>query len=190
MITIGLDLSINSTGVCVCRDGAPTRYHLIVSDKSITKKVRKVIDTLPDLIEYHIYTKDTSGTDYESKEIAKTNNINVIGDIIDEIIDEERPDCVFIEGISYGSIGSVALVDLSGLNFIIRRVLRDRGVYWEVVSPTRVKRNACGNGAAHKDEMVYAWLKCDSRLEQYKSQLKIDDLADSYFLAMTPTSSK
>ena len=61
MITIGLDLSINSTGVCVCRDGAPTKYHLIVSDKSITKKARKVIDTLPDLIEYHIYTKDTTG---------------------------------------------------------------------------------------------------------------------------------
>lgn len=142
-------------------------------------------------LKYIIYDKQVTNSKlYSEKESAKSFNINVISDSIELIIKKEKPDLVFIEGISYGSTGSAALVDLSGLNFAIRRVLYKLKTKFIVVAPTEVKKNACGNGAAHKDEMIYAWEACDKRLKKYREQLKFDDLADAYFLAKTPIETK
>ena len=64
--------------------------------------------------------KKLEGEDYSGKEAAKTMNIYAICDIIESIIQTEKPDTLVMEGISYGSRGSASLVDLAGLNYCIR----------------------------------------------------------------------
>jgi hypothetical protein len=87
-----------------------------------------------------------------------------------------------MEGVSYGSVGSAALVDLSFLNASIRMVLKENGVKFDIVSPTSLKKFACANGQADKDVMVDAWKRLDENVRDVTG-IKIDDLADSYFLA-------
>ena len=87
-----------------------------------------------------------------------------------------------MEGISYGSAGSASLVDLAGLNYCIRMTAIRRGIPFHIVSPMSLKKEATGNGGADKDEMVWAWKQCDSNISKI-TEIKIDDLADAFFLS-------
>ena len=87
-----------------------------------------------------------------------------------------------MEGVSYGSIGSAALVDLCFLNSAIRMVLKKQNIDFQIVSPTSLKKFACANGQADKDVMIDAWKRLDPNIKDIKD-IKVDDLADSYFLA-------
>lgn len=191
MKTIGLDLSINSTGICVCVDGKPEMYY-IIANTTMTKKNQRLAESLSGVpLQYFIYEKQTTKSKiYAEKERIKTNNISEIATCIIQIIRTERPDYAFIEGVSYGSLGSAALVDLSGLNFVTRYILDYDNIPFIIVSPTENKKNATGNGAAKKEEMIYAWEACDDRLKELGQQLKLDDLADAFFLAKTPIENK
>lgn len=211
MKIIGLDLSINSTGVCVYNDGksqlkggdkAPTnKYYIIAADKSLKVSQRNFIEFLSTLnpiesknaqykearicLQYMIYQKEASGVSamYQQKEMEKSDNIYQIVHRIELIIKKEKPDYVVIEGIAYGSANSKALADLAGLNHAVRYMLNLRGIPFVMITPKSNKKQATGNGAAKKDEMLYAWLACDNRLDSIKDDLKLDDLADAYFLA-------
>lgn len=180
MIRIGIDPSINCTGICVF-DGKDNIYYMIPS-----KTTKKMETFSHNYIHINKYIKeDTNGKEYEDKEIAKTNNIYNICNTIQSIIkfysllDDIE---IVMEGVSYGSVGSAALVDLSGLNFAIRMVLRNMDISFMIVSPTSVKKFAVANGQAEKDIMIDAWKRLDKNISDIKD-IKIDDLADAYFLA-------
>ena len=131
------------------------------------------------------YTKlDPKGQEYSVKENLKFNNIYNISLIIKDIIKKYIGDDieVYMEGVSYGSVGSAALVDLSFLNASIRMVLKELEVNFNIISPTQVKKFACANGQADKDIMIDAWKRLDKGINDIKG-IKIDDLADSYFLS-------
>lgn len=65
-----------------------------------------------------------------------------------------HPDLVAIEGYSYGSkFVAHALGELGG---VVRLELYDLGIRYIVVPPSSVKRYACGNGNASKDDMLLA----------------------------------
>jgi hypothetical protein len=87
-----------------------------------------------------------------------------------------------MEGVSYGSVGSAALVDLSFLNASIRMTLHHLDIPFTIVSPTSLKKFACANGQADKNLMIDAWKRMDKNISNI-TEIKIDDLADSYFLA-------
>ena len=87
-----------------------------------------------------------------------------------------------MEGISYGSRGSSALADLAGLNFAIRMFLLIEDVPFNILAPTSVKKFAVGNGAAEKDVIIASWKKVDRNISEV-TEIKLDDLADSYFIA-------
>lgn len=185
MITIGIDPSINSTGICVNKDNKKYKYYIISNEKNFTKKILKEIqDNPPKDIIYYLYDKNV-GEDYKTKERAKTDNFIQISEFIYKILKKEKPDNIVMEGISYGSGSSSALVDLAGLNYIIRNSVynytKDHDKL-HIIPPTELKSKACANGGATKEEMIYLWLKCEKKMEQYK-HLKIDDLADAYFLS-------
>lgn len=175
MKVIGLDLSINSTGVCINNNGK-YKYFLVCS--KITKKMREFNNKDIKIIEY---TKNTVEGEYSEKESIKTSNLYNIINELKKIIKKEKPDECRIEGISYGSTGSAALVDLSGLNFMVRQMLLDLGVPFRVISPTSNKKFAVGNGGADKDVMVNSWLRLQPHLAGI--DIKIDDLADAFFLS-------
>lgn len=183
---IGIDPSINSTGVCVIslnNTKKNTKYYLIQPDNYLSKKKTESFESITKkyLIRY-TYTKLSNEGSYSQKEYNKSLNILSIINNLKVILKKEKPSHAYMEGVSYGSIGSAALVDLSGLNFCIRCLLDSLKIPFTIVSPTELKKFTTGNGAAQKDEMIYCWLNCDSKMTIY-SDFKIDDCADAYFLA-------
>lgn len=179
MITIGIDPSINCTGVCVYNDLTFTHtYYMIVG--KCTKKMVKFAHDNVHIIEYG--KKETSKGDYSEKEYNKATNIYNICTIVRDLIQLYEPDLVQMEGISYGSVGSAALADLAGLNFAIRNMILKEEVQFNIIAPTSVKKFAVGNGGAEKDVMIASWKKLDNNIANI-SEVKVDDLADSYFIA-------
>ena len=188
MITIGIDPSLNSTGICVNVEGK-CKYYIITS-----KMTKKMSAFKNEYIQYLPYEKQDTNkklNEYADVEYNKAQNIYNICERIRTIIKanvewhagDNLNNCeIFMEGVSYGSIGSAALVDLSGLNFAIRNVLLDLGVKFTIVSPSQNKKFATGNGAADKELMIYSWIKVEKHLKDI-TEIKIDDLADAYFLS-------
>jgi Holliday junction resolvasome RuvABC endonuclease subunit len=179
MIKIGIDPSINCTGVCVWDDEHNVHAYYMIPSK-MTKKMQAFEHDFIRLLPYDKITPSIN--DYSVKEYVKFCNIYSICKKIDCIIKLYNPSQVYMEGVSYGSVGSAALVDLSFLNASIRMVLKENGVKFDIVSPTSLKKFACANGQADKDVMVDAWKRLDENVRDVTG-IKIDDLADSYFLA-------
>ena len=179
MINIGIDPSLNSTGVCVY-NGLSHKYFLIVS--KATKKMLNFKHPDIQIIKYDKQDTTKKEHPYDVIESNKAFNIHNICTIIKQIIDKyDEPVHISMEGVSYGSVGSAALVDLSGLNFAIRNTLIDSNASFTIVSPSQNKKFATGNGSADKDLMVFSWLKIEKHLANVKD-IKIDDLADAFFL--------
>lgn len=175
MIIVGIDPSINSTGVCVRKNNKIIYYNIV---GKVTKKMKEFNHPNIYIIEY---TKSpTKDLDYIGKEQSKTNNIYNICIEIGNILDIYKPSKVIMEGVAYSSNGSV--IDLAGLNYAIRMICRSRNIPIEIISPTTVKKFAVANGQAEKDIMINAWKRLDSNISDINN-IKIDDLADAYFLA-------
>ena len=137
MIRIGIDPSINCTGVCI-DFGDSNEYYMIPA-----KPTKKLLNFSHEYIHVQPYLKfDTKDKEYSDKEGAKTFNIasicqnlkNIICDV--RVIDDVE---VVMEGVSYGSVGSAALVDLAGLNFAIRYMLISNNIPFKIVSPFKCK---------------------------------------------------
>ena len=175
MTTIGIDQSINSTGICVCEDGDNIYYNIVSKMTRTLKNFSKAPTFNLNIISYE---KSEPGDNYTSKEVAKTKNIYNIVHIIENIIKYHTPDKLILEGVSYASNGSV--VDLAGLNYAIRMIAMKYNIEIIVIPPTTLKKSAISNGQATKDMMIDAW----KRIENIGDvPIKIDDLADAYFLA-------
>jgi Holliday junction resolvasome RuvABC endonuclease subunit len=128
------------------------------------------------------FKKDSNNGEYHIKEYNKARNILDIVYCIKDIMHWHEPDLVQMEGVSYGSTGSAALVDLSGLNFSIRMLLIEEDVEFNILAPTAIKKFAVGNGAADKNVMIASWKKLDKNITDI-TDIKVDDLADSFFIA-------
>ena len=181
MTRIGLDLSINSTGICINKDNKYTYY--IISSK-LTKKQREFTHKRVHIIEYNKEVIDKNDS-YEIKEYKKTINIYNVCKCIQDIIKKHKDSHCYIEGISYGSVSGSSLVDLAGINFLIRSICIKSGTPITIVSPTSLKKFVCANGQADKDVIIDSWKKMDKNISDIKD-IKIDDLADAYFLSNYP----
>jgi Holliday junction resolvasome RuvABC endonuclease subunit len=146
----------------------------------VTKKMNSFYHDYISIINYG--KCDTSKGEYNDKEYNKSENIHRICTQIESLIDTHKPDIVQMEGISYGSLGSAALADLAGLNFAIRMSLMRKGLFFNVIAPTSVKKFAVGNGGAEKDVIIESWKKLDRNISNI-ADIKVDDLADSYFIS-------
>ena len=177
---IGLDLSLNSTGICVLEEGKNPKYFIIAG--KMTKKMASFSHKQVSIIEYHKSQPDKND-EFVIREQKKTANIYNVVECIRKVVKKVKGDkqCV-IEGISYGSTGSAALADLAGLNYAVRCMLMSEGIAFVIVSPMQLKKFAVGNGGADKEVMVAAWKMCQPSLADIDG-IKIDDIADAYFLA-------
>ena len=172
---IGIDPSINSTGICVNKNNKNVYYN-IVSKR--TKKLEKFSSKHINIL---FYEKNTDKSlNYNEKEVEKAKNILYICNFIKKIIKKHKPAVVIMEGLSYGSNGQLG--DLGGLNFSIRMVLLEMGVRFVIVPPTTWKKQQLGIAGAEKDIIVKAWKNIDKNIANI-DEIKLDDLADSYFLA-------
>ena len=179
MIIMGIDPSINCTGICIYDTISNNHtYYMIVS--KCTKKMREFKNENIHIIEYN--KRELNKGEYHVKEFNKSNNIYDICNIIRDIIQLFEPDLIQMEGVSYGSRGSAALVDLAGLNFAIRMTVFKEGIQFNILAPTTIKKFAVGNGAAEKDVMIASWKKLDKNITNI-TDIKLDDLADSFFIS-------
>lgn len=179
MIILGIDPSINCTGICVYDTLTNAHIYYMITSKC-TKKMKDFSNDYVHIVEYS--KRESNKGEYHTKEYNKSQNIYDICIIIRDIIQNYEPDLIQMEGISYGSRGSSALADLAGLNFTIRMTLIREDIPFNILAPTTVKKFAVGNGAAEKDVMIASWKKLDKHIKDI-TDIKVDDLADSYFIA-------
>lgn len=191
-VFIGIDPSINSTGMTIRTDTGFCRFFIIKGDK-LTKKEKNAQSDNSEIFEYCLYqkenVKDTSNA--HERELAKAHNLSTIADTIYNIIEEllqkfrktSTIDSVTIcmEGISYGSIHSAAVMDLAGLNYLIRDRLHHHTVVGTllVTPPAEVKRFYTGSGNANKQLMISTFKGSFPDFDLPK----IDDVCDSEGMA-------
>lgn len=191
-VFIGIDPSINSTGMTIRTDTGFCRFFIIKGDK-LTKKEKNAQSNNSEIFEYCLYqkenVKDTNNA--HERELAKAHNLSTIADtiynIIEELLQQLRKtgtiDSVTIcmEGISYGSIHSAAVMDLAGLNYLIRDRLHHHTVVGTllVTPPAEVKRFYTGSGNANKQLMISTFKGSFPDFDLPK----IDDVCDSEGMA-------
>lgn len=187
-VFIGIDPSINSTGMTIRTDTGFCKFFIIKGDK-LTKKEKNAQLDNSEIFEYCLYqkenVKDTNNA--HERELAKAHNLSTIADtiynIIEELLQQFRKtssiDSVTIcmEGISYGSIHSAAVMDLAGLNYLIRDRLHHHTVVGTllVTPPAEVKRFYTGSGNANKQLMISTFKGSFPDFDLPK----IDDICDS-----------
>lgn len=176
-VIIGIDPSINSTGICI-KKGNDTIYYMVVS--KMTKKMKDFDNQFIKIVQYD--KQPTTNLEYSEKEYVKSMNMGSLESIIDNLINIYRPTHVLMEGISYGSVSGSSLADLSGLNYMIRMILVKRRIKFTIIPPTAVKKFAVANGSADKSIIIDAWKRLDPKISNI-TDIKVDDLADSYFIA-------
>ena len=191
-VFIGIDPSINSTGMTIRTDTGFCRFFIIKGDK-LTKKEKNAQSDNSEIFEYCLYqkenVKDTNNA--HERELAKAHNLSTIADtiynIIEELLQQFRKtgtvDSVTIcmEGISYGSIHSAAVMDLAGLNYLIRDRLHHHTVVGTllVTPPAEVKRFYTGSGNANKQLMISTFKGSFPDFDLPK----LDDICDSEAMA-------
>lgn len=191
-VFIGIDPSINSTGMTIRTDTGYCRFFIIKGDK-LTKKEKNAQLDNSEIFEYCLYqkenVKDTNNA--HERELAKAHNLSTIADtiynIIEELLQQFRKSntinsvTICMEGISYGSIHSAAVMDLAGLNYLIRDRLHHHTVVGTllVTPPAEIKRFYTGSGNANKQLMISTFKGSFPDFELPK----LDDICDSEAMA-------
>jgi len=189
-VFIGIDPSINSTGLYIIRNNIHKAY-IIRPNTKLNKKEKYAQENISDF-DYVLYEKIDLKQFNDNNivhERYKTLNMISIVDTIESTIRKElfrkKINNVYIiqEGISYGSsLRTKSIFDLAGLNYMIReRFIKNPNYLFIIVTPSQVKKFASGNGNCKKDILI----------ELYKSVHinhdcipKIDDIADAYFMSL------
>lgn len=178
MTVIGIDPSMNSTGICINQDG---KYIYRLLSTHPTKKMLTAVKDM-DLLKIYGVCKLPNEKGVLG-EINKTKNINYILEYIRLYLDQYHPDYVVIEAPAFNAVGRVS--DLSGLNHAIRLECLIRNIPIYPLSPTMVKMQTVGNGQATKEMMIQTWLKLFPEYSRLET-MKVDDLADAWALCNFP----
>ncbi|MCH5166892.1 MAG: hypothetical protein J1F35_03280 [Erysipelotrichales bacterium] len=185
ILCVGIDPSINSTGVCMTLfneyfEEQFTKFYIIHPHK-LTKKEKSAEESNNNFqyVTFEEIIKDLSQNHPE--EIFKTYKLFYICQNIKRIIELEEFDDLFvcIEGISYGSsLRTKSIFDLAGLNYLLRNIVNELRGKLLVYSPANIKKFATGKGNANKEEMVEAFKIAYPNL----CLPKLDDVADAFFM--------
>lgn len=161
---IGIDLSLNSTGVCVLRGNSINLVSVFKTDNNIEKIFSRNdhFTLLNECSELKMIIKNKEldkSKEYHIREREKIANfVSLANEIKDAIIGSIADDddvYIGMEGISFGSPGN-SLIDISMLTGILRseilKILGNDSGRFFVFSPTAIKKFA-GKGNFKKIEM-------------------------------------
>ena len=195
ILYVGIDPSINSTGITIARYENDVEVEIkfyIIKNGKLTKRESAANDSI-DNFEYIIYNKidlTQFKDDNHVFEYYKTKNmVEVVNTIYDLILNEVKKYSaivnVVIEGISYGSsIRTKSIFDLAGLNYMIRYKLITSDIQHlnlSIATPSNIKKYATGKGNANKESIMTIFKYIFPEMQNIP---KLDDIADSYFMAM------
>ena len=145
---MGIDLSLTGTGVVVVDEESINASKLIKSKPSAERTTLDEIERL----------------------------LRIKADII-QLIDQHKPKLVLIEGLAFMAKNTTALVQLAGLNYMIREYLAIRKIPFVIVAPTTLKKFIIGKGVGQKDLMLLETYK------KYGVSFIDDNLCDAFALA-------
>lgn len=195
ILYVGIDPSINSTGITIARYENNVEVEIkfyIIKNGKLTKRESAANDSI-DNFEYIIYNKidlTQFKDDNHVFEYYKTKNmVEVVNTIYNLILNEVKKYSaivnVVIEGISYGSsIRTKSIFDLAGLNYMIRYKLITGDIQHlnlSIATPSNIKKYATGKGNANKESIMTIFKYIFPEMQNIP---KLDDIADSYFMAM------
>jgi Holliday junction resolvasome RuvABC endonuclease subunit len=177
---VGLDMSINSTGLTFIFGDIVKFYQIVPAQSPHSASISQVV-----------YKRDWRKDNYSYEDLAKiisaTRLSLKINDILKRLKDTYSIDSfdVRIEGsiMSQGFKKQQSRVnDLTVFNSNVKLMLINNKTVSRicVVSPTSLKKWATGKGNSKKDAIV---LKFVEQFPEFDKIGKIDDIADSYFLA-------
>lgn len=193
-IFVGIDPSLNSTGICMLfyeEDKFVKDMYYIIKPNKLTKKEQSIQDILINF-DYVLYEKTDLDIYKDNNlflEYWKTiNMINIVKKIKECIYDNIQGRTSYTlyivqEGISYGSsIRTKSVFDLAGLNYMIRReFIKNEDIRFFISPPTHIKKFATGIGNCKKEMIIEMFKMIQPELS--KSLPKVDDIADAYFMA-------
>ncbi len=165
---VGIDYSLTSPAVCVNNDGALNFYYLTNKKKWIGKQSDNIIG-------------------YEHKEWKDPiERFGYISDFVFNILATLGTPKIFIEGYSYGSKGQGLFQIAENCGILKYRIL-EKGLTYEAVVPSVVKKGATGKGNADKDMMLNEFIKqtkidLKKIFDTDKATNPLSDIADSYFI--------
>jgi hypothetical protein len=161
---IGIDLSLNSTGICILRENSVNLVSVFKTDNNIEKIFSRNdhFTLLGECSELKMILKNKEldkSKEYHIREREKISNFvslaNEIKDAIIESIGDDDDVYIGMEGISFGSPGN-SLIDISMLTGILRseilKILGNDSGRFFVFSPTAIKKFA-GKGNFKKIDM-------------------------------------
>ena len=193
-IFVGIDPSLNSTGICILfyEDNILIKdMYYIIKPNKLTKKEQNAQDSLINFnyvlykkIDLDIYKDNNLFSEYW-KTINMISIVNKIKECIYDNIHERTSYILYIvqEGISYGSsIRTKSVFDLAGLNYMIRKeFINKENIRFFISPPTHIKKFATGIGNCKKEQVIELFKMIQPELS--KNVPKVDDIADAYFMA-------
>jgi crossover junction endodeoxyribonuclease RuvC len=96
---------------------------------------------------------------------------------IEEAVVSHKVDLVVLEGLAFMARNTTALVQLSGLNYLVRDMAHRNQIDFLVVAPSSLKKFITGKGNSQKDHVMLALYK------NYDITLLDNNEADAYGLA-------
>lgn len=204
-MTIGIDFSVNSTGVCIHYNGI---YKFAVFYKHLSKKILDKCGSF--YMCKSNYSEIEKNDDLSIKERKETLNAIILAANIRDWIGTEIANCGYIgkieiifEGFSFGSTGSM-ITKIAGYQFITRHQLLCfipiNNMFF--LSPGTIKKWA-GKGNWKKEQIIEAVSISNNKeifflsqqLDNFKKlnntwEKPIDDIVDSYCIVQTHLNKK
>lgn len=179
IMKVGLDVSMNSTGLVIDIDHKITIHKIISEMKGRHSSDCKV----------HSYDRIFSNDDYSIENISKIISAEKLANKIAEIIHDAFMDSsssainVRMEGSAMGGFGMKSRVDdMTNFSAIVKRkMISTKQVQSiSIIPPTTLKKFATGKGNAKKDAILESFYLL---FPEFEKSTKDDDIADAYFLS-------
>ena len=193
-IFVGIDPSLNSTGVCIefYENGEFVKdMYYIIKPNKLTKKEKDAQEKLLnfdyilyDKIDLTLYKDNNLFSEYW-KTVNMISIVKKIKECIYDNIQGRQNYILYIvqEGISYGSsLRTKSIFDLAGLNYMIRNeFIEKENIFFFIVPPTHIKKFATGIGNCSKEQVILLFKAMQTELAS--ALPKVDDIADAYYMS-------
>lgn len=200
MTVIGVDFSLNSTGITIHKDNTYIFYNIFnqtVKDFNKSEKYRnhRMISNYVNLIPIN---RNIDKTTYQTQEYDKLVDADKLTNTIIEIVSqwEASSTTIIIEGFSFGS-KSNSYIDLVEYQSILRFKLQSLKYNLVILSPSEIKKAVTGKGNAKKEDVIKAVIKeigesndfirfIKNNQKNFTKDIKpIDDICDSLAITLS-----
>ena len=172
---VGIDYSTTSPAICI----RVNRVHGMWQEFDIyyltpTKKLVKTVD----INRFQFIGSHLPKFDHQIEKYSFISKWAI------EILDLYTIEMVYLEDYAYAATGKVFHIgENTGL---LKYKLLSRGIDWDTVAPTAIKKSAVGHGNAGKQTMIDQFRK-ESNIDLYKeldcvTDNPVSDIVDSYFI--------